>query len=321
MAAAVAIVATGAAAILIGVSQNGSGSSATQAAGDLFDTRHVIYRSLKPGGDFSRIGYAAVDEPNAEPVVAEAKCLRVAAAARSAVCMRTGSNPAQPYEVALLDEKLEAVNDEVLNGVPSRARLSPDGTHYATTVFVSGHNYISLGFSTETIIYETSGDSLGNLEEFDFMLNGEINDNEDRNIWGVTFAEDPNTFYATMATQGRTYLVAGDLEDRTLTAIQENAECPSLSPDGNTIVYKKKVAGGNQAWRFHAFDLRTGKETQLGESRSVDDQVAWLDNKHILYGVPKPSSGKTAADIWQAPLDGSQPSLFIEDADSPTVVG
>src|SRR5690625_3001703 len=81
--AAVAIVATAAAAIVIGILQNGSGSSATQAAGDLFDSRHVIYRNLKPGGDFSRIGYVAADDSNAEPAIAEAKCLRVAAAARS----------------------------------------------------------------------------------------------------------------------------------------------------------------------------------------------------------------------------------------------
>lgn len=319
---AIGIVGVAAAAIVVGVAQSRGGSAASATSEELFDSRHIIFRTLDDGGDFSRIAYVPAGDPDAKPSIAEPECLRVAAAAESAVCLRTGTNPAQPFQVDVLDDQLETTSDEPLNGVPSRARVSPDGGYYATTVFVSGHNYISLGFSTETIIYERGGDTIGNLEDFTFLLNGQSNENVDRNVWGVTFAADSNTFYATMATQGRTYLVEGDIEEQTLTAIQENAECPSLSPDGTTLVYKKRVApGSEQAWRFYSFDLETGRESKLGETRSVDDQVAWLDDEHILYAVPKSSGGQTAADIWTAPIDGGEPELLIEDADSPTVVG
>jgi hypothetical protein len=206
--------------------------------------------------------------------------------------------------------------------VPSRARVAPDGRHFATTVFVSGHNYISLGFSTETVIYRADGRPIGNVEKFTFRINGREDTSVDRNVWGVTFAADSRLFFATVAASGRTYLVRGDLHARTLTALRENAECPSLSPDERTVVYKRRVGStADQAWRFHALNLQTGQERPLGEHRSVDDQVAWLNNSEVLYAVPTVTDGRTTADIWAAPINGGAPRLLIRNADSPTVVG
>ncbi|WUI00021.1 hypothetical protein OHR68_42160 [Spirillospora sp. NBC_00431] len=53
----------------------------------------------------------------------------------------------------------------------------------------------------------------------------------------------------------------------------------------------------------------------------MDDQAAWLDAKRVMYAVPKSDGRRTTADIWTAPVDGGRPSLFIPEADSPTVVG
>ncbi|MDF5758153.1 hypothetical protein [Spongiactinospora sp. TRM90649] len=304
------------------------GRAGTSAAGaadpGLFDDEHIVFRSLSQGPDQGRVAYVEPGQAGRAEArrVAGPRCLRVAAAGRRAVCLRAGRVPSQPYEVAGLDERLRETGDEALNGVPSRARVSPDGRHYATTVFVSGHDYISLGFSTETVIYETGGKVLGDLEEFAFTINGKRDESTDRNVWGVTFAADSRTFFATVAASGRTYLTRGDLRARTLTAIQDNAECPSLSPDQTKIVYKKRVNDTSQdAWRFHWLDLRTGAERPLGERRSVDDQVAWLDDERVMYAVPKTAGGRTTADVWVAPLDGGAPRLLVPDADSPTVVG
>lgn len=300
-----------------------SGSAAAPASPALFSQPHVLFRSLEPGADYSRLAYVPTADMSAPRSVADTpRCHRAAAADTLAVCLRPGTNPAQPFEVAVLGEGLRAVSDEPLNGSPSRARVSPDGEYFATTTFVDGHNYISLGFSTETIVYEVGGEPLGNLEEFAFLINGKQDNSIDRNIWGVTFASDSNTFFATVASRGRTYLAQGDIERRTLTALKDNAECPSLSPDGSTIVYKKRVGeSATDAWRFYSFDLSNGVETPLGEQRSIDDQVAWLDSEHVMYGVPKSGEVPGAADIWVAPLDGGAPTLLIPDADSPTLVG
>jgi hypothetical protein len=95
--------------------------------------------------------------------------------------------------------------------------------------------------------------------------------------------------------------------------IRENVECPALSPDNTRIAFKKRVDSANGPWRFTVLNLKTMRETPLAESRSVDDQAAWLDNDRVLYGY------KNA--IWTVPADGSgHPRLYQPDALSPTVV-
>ena len=71
-------------------------------------------------------------------------------------------------------------------------------------------------------------------------------------------------------------------------------------------------AHGN-TWRLHVLDLASGRETALAETRSVDDQVEWLDDERIMYGL--------AGDVWVVAADGGgKPRVFIPDALSPAVV-
>jgi Tol biopolymer transport system component len=53
--------------------------------------------------------------------------------------------------------------------------------------------------------------------------------------------------------------VRGDLAARTLTSVHPDAECPSLSPDGLRVAYKKNVATGSVShWAIAVLDLRSG---------------------------------------------------------------
>ena len=45
-------------------------------------------------------------------------------------------------------------------------------------------------------------------------------------------------FYCTLSSQGKHYLVKGDIATQTATVLRENVECPSLSPNGTRIAYK-----------------------------------------------------------------------------------
>jgi Tol biopolymer transport system component len=137
---------------------------------------------------------------------------------------------------------------------------------------------------------------------------------EDFNFWGVTFMpDDSNEFYATLRSAGATYLVRGDVAARTMTVLQTNVECPSLSPDGTRIAYKKLIGDVLGQWRLHVLDLATMTETALAETRNIDDQAEWLDNDTVLYG--------DGASIWSVPSDGrGEPTLFISDALSPAIV-
>src|SRR6185503_3685589 len=148
------------------------------------------------------------------------------------------------------------------------------------TVFVTGqsHGYAGSSFSTKTSLVDMmSGDQLGDLEQFATWRNGTRFQAADFNFWGVTFARDSNTFYASLKTAGKTYLVRGDLRLRKLTVLHENVECPSISPNNRLIAFKKRVGGDLSPWRFYLLDLTTMAERALaGEQRSVDDQIEWL---------------------------------------------
>jgi hypothetical protein len=87
------------------------------------------------------------------------------------------------------------------------------------------------------------------------------------------------------------------------------------------VAYKKLGTRRPGDWRLAVLDLASGTETMLAETHSVDDQVEWLDNDQILYGLPGQGSRAAETNVWVVPADGSgAPRLLIEKAWSPSVV-
>jgi hypothetical protein len=231
------------------------------------------------------------------------------------------------YEASILDVDRRRVQELSLGGIPSRARLSADGSLAATTAFANiGDSYTTTGFSTRTYITQTAADGAKagrslSLEDFSLIHEGKQIRPVDRNYWGVTFAADDNLFYATVAFGGHTWLARGDLRARTITTLRSDAECPSLSPDGTHVVYKKRDGMAAGHWRLTSLDLATGVETALAETRSVDDQAEWLDDSHVLYALPGSGGDPDISDVWVVPADGSgSPRVLIPQASSPSVL-
>jgi len=281
---------------------------------------HVVFRSTALDPSYGKVSAVRLDDPAGLRAVTEVNCDRVYSAAERYLCLSTDQGIVTSYAATLLGEDLRPTGALPLSGLPSRARLSSDARFSTTTAFVSGHSYAAVGFSTETLLTDVDRDVTTNLEEFTLRVQGRVRDDADRNVWGVTFA-DQDTFYATAASGGKTWLVRGSLRGRSLTALREDAECPSLSPDRSTIVYK--VRGNRPAgqWRLAAYDLSTGTETVLAGDRSVDDQAEWLDDEHVLYGLPRAGSDAAVTDVWSVRVDGTGvPKLLIPQAWSPSVV-
>jgi hypothetical protein len=89
------------------------------------------------------------------------------------------------------------------------------------------------------------GEAITDVEQFVTLdADGDRVTARDRNFWGITFDRDGRTFYATVAYNGETHLVRGDVRTRRARIIHDNVECPSLSPDGTRIGYKKLVSAG-----------------------------------------------------------------------------
>ncbi|MER5865163.1 hypothetical protein [Kitasatospora sp. NPDC002040] len=256
----------------------------------------------------TRTGRLAVQDSGGERAGSALGCARLYAAAGTGVCLREGLASAQ---LVLLGSDLTERRSIPLNGVPSRARVSGSGRMVSWTVFVTGDSYNGGRFSTRSGILDTrTGTLAGNLENF--TVDGRPPD-PDANVWGVTFAVDDNRFYATLSTGGHRSLVRGDFAARDLHPLKDNVECPSLSPDGTRIAYKKALPNGG--WRLTVLNLADLAETPLAETRSVDDQAAWLDDRTVAYGLPHSGTG---ADVWAVPADGTgTPRLLAADADSP----
>ena len=282
---------------------------------------HLVFRSAdSDAGTYGRVAVVPLDEPAAAPVFTEVSCDRVDAVGSRMLCVRPRAGGFTGFEAEVLGADGSVVESWPLPGVPSRARLSPDGSMAATTAFVTGHSYAGAAFSTATEIREVGGPRHGNLESFTLRVDGEVLRAPDVNFWGVTFAGDGRTFFATAASGGRTWLVRGDLRARTLTAVRENAECPSLSPDGTRVAYKRRVDDSTRPWEAAVLDLGSGRETVLPQTRGLDDQLAWLDEDTLLYGLARTDS-PGASDVWSVAADGeSAPKVLIADAWSPAVV-
>lgn len=279
----------------------------------------LLFRNLAWGPGRDMIASVPLAAPTDARTTAPQDCLRFHAAAGTGVCLRRAGGVVPRYEALVLDSALRRVRSFDVPGTPTRARVSPSGRLLAWTVFVSGDSYAGGNFSTRTALYDTRSKALvPSLEDFAVFDGGRRREAADHNFWGVTFAADDNRFYATLATGGRTHLVEGDLRARELRVLRTNVECPSLSPDGTRIAFKKRVAGlpAEAPWRLYVLDLRTGTETALAERRSVDDQALWYDDGTLLYSLP----GDFGGDLWSLPATGGgTPRLLLRSAVSPAV--
>lgn len=304
--------------------QNAPSSAEIAASADWTTSNRIVFRNTAPGQGYGHVAGVPIDDPGAARSLLDIACDRVAATPDSFSCLRTERGITPSYDARLYDSAGNQQLEWPLPGVPSRTRFSPDGSLVATTSFVTGHAYASIGFSTETEIHHVSdGTSLGSLEEWKLIIDGTPSAPVDRNYWGVTFIDD-SSFYATvgMTTVGQTYLVKGDIQSRTMTSVLETVECPSLSPDGTRIAFKRVTSGSGPTvhWTPAIYDIASGEVTVLDiEKRNIDDQIAWLDDDTLLYGVPNDTPGDS--DVWALSADGADPAqIFIEHAWSPTAV-
>lgn len=284
------------------------------------DAEPVAQLTLAPGQLFfrdnatGRVGAVPLDHPEAKPRLSGLKCDRFAVAKQTAVCLavKPGTLPAVT-DVLVLDDHLDVRHTETLPGTPSRARVSPDGKRVYWTLFVTGDSYAQTGFSTRAGLYEVDTKRLvKTIEELPVFKGDDRYFAADVNYWGITFAPDGNRFYATLGSKGKTYLVEADYARYRGKTLRENVECPSLSPDGKRVAFKKKVGEG--VWRLSVLDLAGMRETPLAEQRSVDDQALWQDDHTVLYGLDNA--------VWAVPADGSGAARKLAGgAASPAVTG
>ncbi|MDX8048839.1 hypothetical protein SK571_05565 [Lentzea sp. BCCO 10_0798] len=248
----------------------------------------------------------------------ELVCQRFYVAGGTSVCLKL-SGPGPTYS-AVVSRDGKPVRTIPLPGIPSRAKVSQSGNVVSWTSFVTGDSYsVPGGFSTRTGFHDLrTGETVESLEHFAATVEGAPHTASDVNYWGLTVASDDRTFYATLASGGFTWLVKGDLTTKSVTTLRRDAECPSLSPDGTKVAYKKRI-GRLGPWDLAVLDLATNTETRLPGTAGIDDQATWLTTGELAFAAV-PKDAKLPA-VHVVPADGSQPArVLISDATSPSPV-
>ena len=141
-----------------------------------------------------------------------------------------------------------------------------------------------------------------------------------RNFWGVTFAADDDTFYATGAPRARRPgWCAAASGERTHDRAAHRRRVP-VAVAGRHPGRVQEAAGQPDARASGGSPCSTSppaRETLLAETRSVDDQVEWLDDDRLLYALPRPGSEATTSDVWQVPADGSGRAAMSSSSTDP----
>jgi hypothetical protein len=285
----------------------------------------VFFRYTGVDSHYGKVAWTDSAHARQAHFVESLNCEVVYVAGGRGICLTADRGVFTTYSASLFDARTFEVSSTFpLKGIPSRARVSIDGSLAAFTVFVSGHGYTTLDFSTQSLLVDTrSGAALADLEEFEVRRDGMVIKEADFNFWGVTFTPDAKQFFATLSTAGKHWLVRGDIASRRMEVIHENVECPSLSPDARHVAYKKRLMEGSRiVWQLHVLELESGREVALSERRSIDDQLEWLDDRHVLYSVPSAADDSSpSTNVWIAPIDASgAPRLFLKNAYSPAAV-
>jgi hypothetical protein len=291
---------------------------ATVPLAELNNRPHLLFRNTRRGDDFGRLSLAALDAPDSPLAFTDLHCERVDFAADRGLCLTATRGAVTTYGAVVFDQNFNPRFTSSIPGLPSRVRVSPDGHYGSTTMFVYGDSYAGNNFSTRTLLMDLrTGEQIADVEQFGVILGGERHESVDFNFWGVTFARDPNTFYATLGTGGHTYLVRGDIARREVTVLRDGVECPMLSPDNRRIAFKSKRIDsqfGRVEWRLSVLDLDTLTDHPLAETRSVDDQAQWIDNATVQYAIPS-GPGSPTFDTWAVPADGTgTPRLVLAGA-------
>jgi hypothetical protein len=300
---------------VVGPATLGPGAAPIRTTGaSAIEPGDLLFVSMIPDHTAGSLAVAALSDPGGLRAIADLRCERASYAGGRGLCLTRGGGEEAKTQVEIFDSRFHVDRRLEVAGAPSRARVSADGRYGAITTFKASEEDEGSdeGPSADTAIVDLrTGKDVADLEDLALTKDGKPFSSHDLHFSSVTFV-DADHFYASLGSEETSYLLEGSLRDKTLKVIAENADSPSLSPDGTRLAIRRLV-GGNGDWRLFVMDLRTKKAIRLAGDDPIDDQAEWLDTEHVAYA----NDNK----LWELLADGSgQPRQLLPYAYSPTVI-
>lgn len=299
-------------------------SSAAIATNTNTSAKHLLVRVASAGVDAGRVDIVSAKNGKTKESL-NLRCDRVHHGAGSVACLRTVAGQGLKLDLADRQSKVLSTLNFPNVLLASRVRVSRNGAMAAFTGFSAGHSYTGTDFSTRTYLIDVGRKRLlADVSTFKVIESASLKLTAKRiNVWGVSF--DPNAsnrFVATVGADGQVFLVQGDIQAKTLTLLRAEMECPSFSPDGTRVAFKRRNPAGG--WLPAIYEFGSGREWVMKEVRSIDDQIEWLDNETIVYELVRaPTSDSTAVndtDVMVRKANGSGVSTMLrQNAGSPSV--
>jgi hypothetical protein len=274
---------------------------------------HLVFQNVVRDAGYAKLAIVPLSQPSAARYVTGLTCERAYFAGGHGLCLTSEHGADTVYVGTTFGPDFQPGTRITLAGLPTRARVSPDGRYGAASVQLFGRPGVTDFLADTNLIDMASGSVVADLTEFAVTRDGAAFEAPDANFYAVTFGSDGNRFYATLRAAADTYLVEGDIAARTLKVLRQNVDSPSLSPDNTRLAFRRQVSSAGPTWQFFVLDLASMTESPLAETHSIDDQIEWLDTSTLLYG--------RLGSIWTVPSDGTgTPSVYVQDGLSPAVV-
>lgn len=276
----------------------------------------LIYRNLAARPSDDTVALLRLASPGAGPGSTALSCLRVHYAGGRGLCVAQEGPPEAPEHAAYVFDKTLVRGLRIeLPGVATRVRVSPDGQRGAVTTYAEVETPEGERLATDSVVIDLrSGQVIADLATF------RIEDDHGPlaapiDVGSVAFERDGDRFFASIATPDRRYLGAGSLREGRVTLLRADLASEALSPDGGRLAVKKP--GPHGFWQLAVLDLRTWIERDLPHgTRSVDDQVEWFDDEHLLYH----DADDTGTALWLLSVRGNDgPRVLVRGAYSGAV--
>src|SRR5262249_12826945 len=134
-----------------------AGRPSTPSHNEPHGQAHLVSLNLQPTADLGKVQMSGVDAVDEHRTITDLRCERIYFAANKGICLTREINLVSAQTVAtLVDANFRPLYNVRTDGIPTRARVSPDGRYAAFTVFVTGHSYADTQLSTATLLLDTT---------------------------------------------------------------------------------------------------------------------------------------------------------------------